>query len=176
MVFTEGLTLDGGDLTLDLIPTPGHTPDHCSVWIPELRTLLAGDAAEFPFPSVQSGETLQQVQDSLLRLSALDPAMVLPCHGGTTGPALLGHNLAYFRALREALRDSPLAARGASLSDGDLPPPLTYEHILAGLGTSPPRVPEFYREFHLDAVRATLDEWAQHTQPRAHTAGPSTPD
>ncbi|GGM19862.1 MBL fold metallo-hydrolase [Deinococcus aerophilus] len=176
VVFTEGLTLDGGDLTLELIPTPGHTPDHCSVWIPELRTLLAGDAAEFPFPSVQSGETLEQVRNSLRRLVALDPAVVLPCHGGTTDPALLEHNLTYFRVLREALQDSPLAARGAFLSDGDLPPPLTYEHILAGLGASPSRVPTLYREFHLDAVRATLDEWAQHTQGRALTPGRTAPD
>ncbi|MCY7303146.1 MAG: MBL fold metallo-hydrolase [Thermoleophilia bacterium] len=50
----DGLTIDGGDLTLTLVHTPGHTEDHFSVWIPELRIVLAGDAAELP-PRVPCG-------------------------------------------------------------------------------------------------------------------------
>ncbi|MGO7565619.1 MBL fold metallo-hydrolase, partial [Rhizobium johnstonii] len=37
ITFSGSMTLNGGDLTLELIHTPGHTPDHIAVWIPELR-------------------------------------------------------------------------------------------------------------------------------------------
>ena len=46
--------LDGGDLHLVLLPTPGHEPDHLAVFIPELRTLFTGDKAEWPLPFVSS--------------------------------------------------------------------------------------------------------------------------
>ncbi|HZJ49394.1 MAG TPA: MBL fold metallo-hydrolase [Actinomycetota bacterium] len=52
MTFAGPFRIDGGDLRLDLVETPGHTEDHVSVWIPQLRLLLAGDAVEHPFPHV----------------------------------------------------------------------------------------------------------------------------
>ena len=48
--FAGDLVLHGGDLTLELMHTPGHAPDHLAVWIPEIRTCLAVDAAEDPIP------------------------------------------------------------------------------------------------------------------------------
>src|SRR5581483_7943869 len=45
LTFATGLRIHGGDLTLELLPTPGHAEDHVSIWIPELRVLLAGDSA-----------------------------------------------------------------------------------------------------------------------------------
>ncbi|GAA4004499.1 hypothetical protein GCM10022631_14370 [Deinococcus rubellus] len=159
VVFEQGLTLDGGDLTLELFATPGHTPDHHSVWIPEIRTLLAGDAAEFPFPSVRRGADLPEVRASLERMAALRPAVVLPCHGGTTGPELLEQNLAYFERLKQALRGWPERGRPqGELDFSALPPSLTYENLLKDLNVTVERVPEFYRRFHSDAVRATLEE------------------
>ncbi|MFC4456147.1 MBL fold metallo-hydrolase [Deinococcus sonorensis] len=158
LVFTDTLTLHGGDLTLELVPTPGHTPDHCSVWIPELGTLLAGDAAEFPFPSVRGGATLAQVRASLQHLQSFHATVVLPCHGGTTGPELLEQNLAYFRRLRAELASEPGFADRAALTELALPPGLTYRAVLQDLGTTPERVPAFYRGFHLEAVQATLEE------------------
>ena len=158
LVFADALTLDGGDLTLELVATPGHTPDHCSVWIPEIGTLLAGDAAEFPFPSVRGGATLAQVRSSLQYLKTLQPRVVLPCHGGTTGPDLLDQNLAYFSRLRDLVKAEAPLEHWSALTEAALPPPLTYGAALEDLGTSPERVPAFYRGFHLDAVRATAEE------------------
>lgn len=158
LVFAEALTLDGGDLTLELVATPGHTPDHCSVWIPEIGTLLAGDAAEFPFPSVRGGATLGQVRSSLQYLMTFNPRVVLPCHGGTTGPDLLDQNLAYFRRLRDLVKAEAPLAHWSALTESALPSSLKYEAVLEGLGTTPERVPAFYRGFHLDAVRATAEE------------------
>ena len=95
----EGLTIDGGDLTLILVHTPGHTEDHFSIWIPELRIVLAGDAAEQPWPHVDTPEGIAQARASLVRLQELDPLHVLPCHGDTTEPALLDRNIAYLDAV-----------------------------------------------------------------------------
>ena len=58
ITFDERLQIDGGDLTLQLFATPGHQPDHCSIFIPEIGMLLAGDAAELPFPFAESAAAL----------------------------------------------------------------------------------------------------------------------
>ena len=137
------LTLDGGDLTLHVFPTPGHRADHVSVWIPEIRTLLAGDAAEWPLPCIGTYSDLDAMRTSLARMTALDPAFVLPCHGGTAEPDLMAQNLAYLERL------------AALLSSGHSEADLSYEAALTWLGTTPDAVPEFYRDFHQDAVEAT---------------------
>jgi glyoxylase-like metal-dependent hydrolase (beta-lactamase superfamily II) len=131
-----GLTIRGGDLTLELVHTPGHTEDHFSVWIPELRTVLAGDAAEHPFPHIDTPAGIAQARASLVRLQALEPVHVLPCHGDTSDPALLGRNIAYLDAVA-ADPTLPLAeaARIAGVAVEDLDP--------------------LYHEFHADALAAS---------------------
>ena len=105
ILFDERLAIDGGDLTLELFATPGHSPDHLAISIPEIRTLLAGDAAEAPFPFARSAATLPELRDSLARMAALEPAVALFCHAPVTaGPALLRDNIAYFDTLEERCR------------------------------------------------------------------------
>lgn len=156
----EGLRIDGGDLTLELLPTPGHTPDHVSVWVPELRLLLAGDAAEHPFPCVGPAEALPELRHSLERLRALDAAVVIPCHGGTTDPGLMERNLAYFAELERRAREALAEGR---LPEGweareDLPDllGLPYEAAVRMAGADPAKVPEGYRAFHVEAARAMV--------------------
>lgn len=147
LTFPDTLTLDGGDLSLHLFPTPGHRQGHVSVWIPEVRTLLAGDAAEYPWPCIGTYSDLDALRASLERMTALDPAFVLPCHGGTSSPDLMARNLAYLDRLAELV--------SAGLADA---PELSYEAALTWLGTTPDAVPGFYRDFHQGAVKATR-EW-----------------
>lgn len=105
ILFDETLTIDGGDLTLELFATPGHTDDHCSVYIPEIRTLLAGDAAEFPFPMARTPDGLPAMRHSLSRLADLNAENVLYCHAPLgMGPQLLHENITYFERLEEACR------------------------------------------------------------------------
>jgi len=161
ITFTDGLRIDGGDLTISLIPTPGHTDDHVSVWIPELRLVLAGDAAERPIPYVNRPTDLPRLRDSIRRLAALDPAMVIPCHGGTTDPALLSANLMYL--------DKVEASARAAIAGGGLPPDWTVRDDLPAIiampydAVAPPGEDTldavdsaFYQQSHLRAVRATL--------------------
>ncbi len=131
----EGLLLDGGDLRIELLHTPGHSDDHVSLWVPELRLLLAADAAEVPFPHVETPEGFVAMRRSLERLAALDPLVVLPCHGGTTDPGLLARNLAWLDAIE---------------ADPELP----YDEAVARFGDGRGAVHEMYREFHAEATAA----------------------
>lgn len=98
ITFDNHLLIDGGDLTFELIHTPGHQPDHISVFIPEIRAVFAGDATEATLPF----GTLPQLRTSLERLQALHPEAVFACHApGRYDPQLLADNLAYFNDLEQ---------------------------------------------------------------------------
>jgi glyoxylase-like metal-dependent hydrolase (beta-lactamase superfamily II) len=157
---TGALRVEGGDLTLDLLPTPGHTPDHVAAWVPELRLLLAGDAAEHPIACVMDAASLPDLRASLERMARLEPAMVIPCHGGTTDPGLLRRNLAYFDALEARTRAALRAGRPPEdwqLRE-DLPDLLgmPFDAMLQLAGAGPASATQLYRTFHLAAARAML--------------------
>jgi glyoxylase-like metal-dependent hydrolase (beta-lactamase superfamily II) len=131
----EGLVLDGGDITIDLIHTPGHADDHVALYLREPGILLAGDAAEVPFPHIDSPSGLERARASLELLVSLGATYVLPCHGGTTDPIILERNLAWLDAV---------------VADPELP----YEEALERFGDGRGDVLEMYRSFHADACRA----------------------
>lgn len=105
-ILIDGETaIDGGDLTLILLPTPGHTPDHLAVLVPELRLLHAGDASEFPFPTISENGSLADLRASLRALEALSPRTVLCCHDpGVSDASLLRRNIAYLDEVERRVR------------------------------------------------------------------------
>lgn len=105
VLFDERLLIDGGDLTLELFATPGHTPDHLAIYIPTIATLLAADGAELPFPLARTVAGLPVMRRSLAQMAALNPKTVLYCHAPVTiGPQLLQMNLRYFDQLETHCR------------------------------------------------------------------------
>ena len=150
----DRLTIDGGDLTLDLFLTPGHTPDHLAIHLPEIATLLAGDAAEFPFPFAGSADTLPQLRASLGRMAALQPVAALYCHAPeTSGPTLLADNLAYFDTLEARCRAA--LVRGVPAQ----PPPGADLEALVGFPFAeaiPARYAGEATDFYLHGHRAHL--------------------
>lgn len=105
LLFDERLFIDGGDLMLLLFATPGHTPDHLAIYIPEIETLLAADGAELPFPLARTVAGLPLMRQSLVQMAALNPQTVLYCHAPVTiGPQLLQDNIAYFDELEAHCR------------------------------------------------------------------------
>lgn len=107
ITFNNTLTINGGDLTLELLPTPGHTPDHISIYIPEIDTLLAADAAEIPFPFARTSAGLRSMRHSLAKLAKIDAQTVLYCHAPVTiGTQLLHDNIAYFSKVEARCRDA----------------------------------------------------------------------
>jgi glyoxylase-like metal-dependent hydrolase (beta-lactamase superfamily II) len=155
ITFQDSLVLRGGDLTLELLHTPGHTPDHVAVWIPELTLCLIGDAAEDPLPEVTNPvpADLRQLRESLRRMRNLEPATVLPSHGDTTDPGLLTRNLDYFAALTERVNALP----AGDLNRPD-PPGLGFDQCVTSTRALTEGMRAFYTTCHEKAVRASVLE------------------
>src|SRR2546421_6958444 len=105
ITFTQPLTIHGGDLTIELLPAPGHTTDHIAAWIPELSLLLAFDAVEKPIPFLENAEAVPSMFATLERFLALQPKRVLCSHGKSTNAALVEENLSYFREIERRSRN-----------------------------------------------------------------------
>ncbi len=123
LTFSDHLIIDGGDLNLHLIPTPGHTADHIAIYIPEISTILAGDAAEIPFPIVYNSNDLPVLRASLALMAECNAQYALYCHAPVTiGPQLLHDNIAYYDALEVACRAALERGLDATtISNVDLP-------------------------------------------------------
>ena len=105
-------TLCGGDLTLQLLHTPGHRPDHLAMYIPEIKTLLPGDAVETPFAlldEVNPASDLTQMRATLERFLGLEVDWLLCNHAPSqAGNSLVRSNLEFYQSLmdRAGLSDS----------------------------------------------------------------------
>jgi len=81
----ESFTADGR--TWEVIHTPGHSPGHVCLWSADGRILLSGDhllpaiASPVTFERGFEPDPMGSYLDSLRRVAALDPALVLPGHG-----------------------------------------------------------------------------------------------
>ncbi len=104
LTFSQRFTIHGGDLNIELLAAPGHHLDQIVAWIPELSLLLAFDAVESPFPSVDGPACVPLMLATLEQLLALEPGRVLCSHGNTTSPLLINENLAYFREIERRSR------------------------------------------------------------------------
>lgn len=102
--FDGAFTIDGGDMTFEFIHTPGHTADHVSIFVSELRMLFAGDAAETPLPFVPNAAGLAELRASLERMRALQAETVLYCHADSTGPDVITQNVVYFDEVERRVR------------------------------------------------------------------------
>lgn len=85
----DGQVLSIGDLEVEVIHTPGHTPGHCVFFLRSQRLLIAGDHL---LPKITphvglylTGLTnpLRDFLDSQRKLEPYDVNVVLPAHGGT---------------------------------------------------------------------------------------------
>jgi glyoxylase-like metal-dependent hydrolase (beta-lactamase superfamily II) len=162
LLFDERLVIDGGDLTLELFATPGHTSDHITVFIPEIRTLLPGDAAELPFPFVENAAAMPAMRASLAKMAALNPKTVLYCHAPvTSGSALLLQNIAYFDKIERQCR--------TALNAGAGPGPETDVEALVGFpfaealpaDANIAALEGFYRPGHHRNIRAMLQHLSE---------------
>lgn len=75
-----------GDMTFEVLSTPGETPDHLTVWIPKYKAAFVGDNFYSSFPNIYTLRgteprwALDYVQ-SLNKILALKPEILLPSHG-----------------------------------------------------------------------------------------------
>jgi cyclase len=125
VTFTERATVWVDDLRVDLeFVGPAHTTNDVVAWVPERRTLFAGDLVfNGGTPFVVMGSVAGALA-ALERLEDVGAETIVPGHGPVCGPEALASQRAYLRMV-SALADeahaagvAPLeAARSADLGD-----------------------------------------------------------
>jgi len=86
VTFDDRYEFELGGLKFELFHTPGETPDHLTVWIPQYKAAFVGDNFYSSFPNMYTlrGTTprwpLEYIA-SLNKVLALKPEILLPSHG-----------------------------------------------------------------------------------------------
>jgi glyoxylase-like metal-dependent hydrolase (beta-lactamase superfamily II) len=161
LTFGQSLTIHGGDLTLELFSAPGHEPDQIAAWIPELRLLLAFDAAEYPIPTLHKATGVPAMIATLERFLVLHPARVLCSHGNTTETSQIEKNLIYLRTIEQRVQ-ALLATQASSTEEALLAAALRaypFEEVLSTLAPHYHDDDPFYTEAHTTNVRCTV-QWS----------------
>ncbi|MDQ4038075.1 MAG: MBL fold metallo-hydrolase [Actinomycetota bacterium] len=106
----DGQVLRLGDTDWEVIRTPGHTPGHLSLWQPEERLLVVGDALSdydvgWVNLAIDGPDAATTALASLHRLADLAPRVLLPSHGPIPADPRVAFGTARRRAQR--LVDDP---------------------------------------------------------------------
>jgi hydroxyacylglutathione hydrolase len=106
----DGQVLRLGDADWEVLSTPGHAPGHLSLWQPDERLLVVGDALSdydvgWVNRALDGPDAAATALASLRRLADLAPRVLLPSHG----PIPADPDAAFTTALRRAqdLVDDP---------------------------------------------------------------------
>ena len=102
-----------GEADWEVVRTPGHTPGHLSLWQPEERLLVVGDALSdydvgWVNLALDGPDATATALTSLARLADLDPRVLLTAHGPMPADASAALAAAARRAQR--LVDDPAGA------------------------------------------------------------------
>ncbi|RJO69662.1 MAG: MBL fold metallo-hydrolase [Myxococcales bacterium] len=102
--------LDLAEEALTIFPSPGHTPDGLSVFDRRDKTLVAGDALEWPVPFIDPGPPMPDLETYIATLNRylhLAPDVVIASHASPAGLELIAQNLSYLESLRDGTRYEP---------------------------------------------------------------------
>lgn len=138
-----------GDRELRVIFTPGHAPDHVSLWDEPRREAYTGDMVMRPgtilIPAGKGGNLREYLQ-SLDRLAALNPVRLFPGHGPTiTDPGRVFDEYIAHRRAREAQVLECLAA-GMTTADAIV------AHLYPGLKAELVKAATMTVQAHLDKI------------------------
>lgn len=117
----DGQVLKLGDMSIQVIATPGHAANHLCLFIPEDRLLFSGDHVlngSTTIVNPPDGDMVAYLH-SLDRLAALSPLFILPAHGHVIGQAQAAiARLKSHRLMREAKVLRAVAGRpGGNLAE-----------------------------------------------------------
>lgn len=157
IVFKDTLQIDGGDLTLQLLPAPGHSPDQVVVWIPEIAVLLAADALEFPFPYIDSAADLPVLLETMQTLQALKPQYVLLCHEGMHDSKIITQNINYFEHLKQKCDNQNISIGSVDIEEEVLERIYPFEEVMLDFGFHELCQKELYQGFHRRNIKAILE-------------------
>jgi endoribonuclease LACTB2 len=77
--------LDLGGLTLEMLPTPGHTPGHLAFWVPEAEFLFTADIDLTPFGPFY-GHDFADIDDFIQSIRSLRKVPAKRLATGHAGP------------------------------------------------------------------------------------------
>ena len=109
----DGDVVRAGDASLTVVYTPGHSPDHISLWHRDSQSIFTGDLVVLGSSVMihtSRGGSLAQYLRSLERLLTLSPQRLLPAHGPIIDDpravltGYIEHRLSRERQVLEALR------------------------------------------------------------------------
>lgn len=120
--FADGTVLRVGTLEVRAVWTPGHTPGHCVMYLPERRLLIAGDhllpkitphVGWYPSgPADPLGDFLASQE----KIQRLDVDLVLPAHGAVFADhrrrarQIIHHHMTRLREMYDIVRARPSTA------------------------------------------------------------------
>ncbi len=84
----DGDVVSVGDLDIQVITTPGHTPGHCVLYLPAQRVMIVGDhllPKITPHVGIYPGGPENPLADFLAsqrKVQGFDVGLILPAHGG----------------------------------------------------------------------------------------------
>ena len=115
ITFETEYMLDLGGLRVRIMAVgPNHTPGDTVAWIEAERVLFSGDVAMKPQPSINGdGARLTHWMETLDKLAALKPAIVVPSHGPIGDAGFIDGYKKYFGEVRERVLAEKRAGRGA---------------------------------------------------------------
>jgi alkyl sulfatase BDS1-like metallo-beta-lactamase superfamily hydrolase len=103
VLFDDKYEFTSGGVKFELLSTPGETPDHLTVWIPQYKAAFTGDNYYGSFPNIYTlrGTEPRWALDyvnSINKVLALQPEILLPSHGNPIrGNALITQTLTRYR-------------------------------------------------------------------------------
>jgi len=109
--FDRDLTLDLGGVSVRLMALgPNHTAGDTAIWVAEDRVLFSGDVAMKAQPVITTPQaTLAHWFESLDRLEALKPLVVVPSHGPVGDVAFIRRYRDYLAEVQKRTRDAKAA-------------------------------------------------------------------
>lgn len=171
---TDGDVLSTGEVELHVVHTPGHTLGAISLWEPDTRTLICGDALhakDTPWIGTphEGAGAIERAQLTLDRIRQLDPARVISGHGPTIddAAAAIGHNRRRLDRWAADPVDCVMYAGRRILTYRLMLEPIPVDQVDALLGTAPwlrdlsssiERAPARLLEDLLDALESSLTQ------------------
>jgi alkyl sulfatase BDS1-like metallo-beta-lactamase superfamily hydrolase len=140
--FADTLEVEEAGIKFKLIYAPGETDDHIMVWLPEQKTLIAGDNYYSAFPNLYTirGTTFRNLKNwyqSVDKMRDLNPQYLVPCHTRPIiGAQKIQEILTNYRDAIQYVHDQSIRCINAGLTPDEmaeyikLPPHLAEEPYL----------------------------------------------
>lgn len=162
ITFSDELYVDLGGKHLHIFPTPGHSQDGVSIYLPEDRLLFAGDSVVTSIvPAIANGDS-RILQASLARLMALDIEIMVPGHGSVVyGQAQVQDWLSWISTYLSRVRGAVQEGLAKGLTEVALLDSIDFDTYI---GVKLPKDRHKMPSRHRDSVRKIIEEvWKENS-------------